>query len=395
MKKLLLSSLACATFVLAANSDYKYEITPMIGGVYTEGNLNLERNYANAGIALASNLKDSAFDQVEIAIFRSIEKVKYEDNSGETSVTRGFANLLKSYSLSSNTSLYALVGVGAEIFGNDDSRNKNSFVGNYGAGIKYQINDSLALKVDLRHLVEIDHGDNNLLYNFGLAIPFGKVAKAAPVVAPVVVPAKVTPKDFDNDGVINENDKCPNTVANAVVNAQGCELDSDNDGVVDRLDECPNTPSGAKVNYKGCELDSDKDGVVDSIDVCPNTPATMKVNSDGCMEKVNLNINFATNSDKITSAYNEKLVNFAKMLNENPRLKATVEAHTDSRGNERYNMNLSKKRALSTLKALVNLNVDPSRLKAAGYGSSAPIASNETKAGRAENRRVVATINYK
>ena len=392
MKKLLLSSLACATLVLAASSEYKYEITPMIGGDFTEGNLNLERNYANGGLAIASNLKDSMFDQVEIGIFRSIQKVKYDNVAdGKTSVSRGYANLVKEYSLSTNTSLYALVGIGAEIFGNNDARNQDGLFGNYGAGIKYKISDSVSLKADLRHLVETDHGDNNLLYNFGLAIPFGKVAKAAPV---VLAPVVMAPKDSDNDGVIDANDKCPNTVANAVVNAQGCELDSDNDGIVDRLDKCLNTPAGAKVNAQGCELDSDNDGVVDSIDSCPNTPATMKVNEKGCIAKVDLNINFATNSDKITSAYNQKLVDFANMLKNNPRLNATVEAHTDSRGNERYNMNLSKKRALATLKALVNLNVDPSRLKAAGFGSSVPVASNDTKNGRAQNRRVVATINY-
>ena len=45
MKKILLSSLACASLVLAANSDYKYEITPLIGGGLGEGNHSLERNY--------------------------------------------------------------------------------------------------------------------------------------------------------------------------------------------------------------------------------------------------------------------------------------------------------------------------------------------------------------
>ena len=52
MKKILLSTIACATMVLAANSNYKYEITPMFGGAYTEGNLDLDRDYANAGLRL-------------------------------------------------------------------------------------------------------------------------------------------------------------------------------------------------------------------------------------------------------------------------------------------------------------------------------------------------------
>jgi OOP family OmpA-OmpF porin len=43
MKKIILSTVACATMMLAANPDYKYEITPTIGGVYSEGNLGLDR----------------------------------------------------------------------------------------------------------------------------------------------------------------------------------------------------------------------------------------------------------------------------------------------------------------------------------------------------------------
>ena len=72
MKKILLSTIACATMVLAANSDYKYEITPLIGGVVTEGNLGLERNYANAGLSLGFNQFDSMIDQVELGFLNNI-----------------------------------------------------------------------------------------------------------------------------------------------------------------------------------------------------------------------------------------------------------------------------------------------------------------------------------
>ena len=61
-----------------------------------------------------------------------------------------------------------------------------------------------------------------MLYNFGVAIPFGKVAKA-----PVVVPMKkaapiMPPKDSDNDGVIDEKDECPDTMSEAKVDKVGC-----------------------------------------------------------------------------------------------------------------------------------------------------------------------------
>ena len=57
-----------------------------------------------------------------------------------------------------------------------------------------------------------------------------------------------------------------------------------------------------------------------------------------------------------------------------------------------YNQKLSERRAASAVKALTDLGVEKSRLKAVGYGKTRPIASNETAEGRAENRRVQAVI---
>ncbi|MBP7741929.1 MAG: OmpA family protein [Aliarcobacter sp.] len=337
MKKILLSTIACASMMLAANSDYKYEITPLIGGVYTEGNLSLERDYANAGLAIGFNQFDSFIDQVELGFLRSTEDVKYTGGS-DTGITRVFTNLIKEYSITDNTSLYTLVGAGVEIFDNEANGNKDGLFGNYGAGVKYKLADQFALKFDVRHLIEIDHGDNNLLYTLGFAVPFGEVAKPAPVVvekpAPVVVvPApKAAPKDTDGDGVIDE------------------------------LDQCPDTMKGAKV---------------DTV---------------GCMTLINLNINFDTDKSVIKDSYNSRIAEFAKLMNGNPKLKATIEAHTDSVGSDAYNQKLSERRATSAVNALKALKVDPARIKAIGYGETKPTASNATVEGRAENRRVEAVM---
>ena len=337
MKKILLSTVACATMMLAANSDYKYEITPTIGGVYTEGNTGSDRGYANAGLNFGFNLFDSFIDQVEIGFTNTLDQVDYE-NGTSTNVTRTFANLIKEYSLTDNTSLYSLVGVGYEFFSNDDDlSNENSFFGNYGLGIKYKISEQVALKLDARHMIETDHGDNNLSYNVGLSVPFGEVAKAAPVVAAVApVVAKVAPVEAPKD--------------------------------------------------------SDSDGVIDSLDECPNTMAKSKVDSVGCMTLVNLNINFDTNKSNIKDSYNTRIVEFANMLKANPKLKATIGAHTDSVGSDAYNQKLSERRAASTVEALKALKVDASKIKAVGYGETKPVASNDTVEGRAENRRVEAVM---
>ena len=336
MKRVLLSTIACASLALAANSDYKYEITPLIGGVYTEGNLDLDRNYANAGLSLGFNQFDSFIDQVELGFLRSIEDVGYTGTNDDTGVTRIFTNLIKEYPLTADASLYTLVGAGVEVFDDEANGNEDGLFGNYGAGIKYKVAEELSLKFDVRHVIEADHGDNNLLYTLGFAVPFGEVAKAAPVVekpAPVETPAPVAaPKDTDGDGVI------------------------------DNLDECPDTMKGAKV---------------DTV---------------GCMTLINLNINFDTDKSVIKDSYNSRIAEFAKMMKANPKLKASIEAHTDSVGSNAYNQKLSERRAASTVKALTDLGVDSTKIKAVGFGETRPVASNETVEGRAENRRVEAVM---
>ena len=79
----------------------------------------------------------------------------------------------------------------------------------------------------------------------------------------------------------------------------------------------------------------------------------------------------------------------AKMLNENPTINVEIQGHTDSKGSDSYNLSLSDRRAASVVAYLVqNLGIDMSRLTSRGYGESMPIATNDTDAGRAMNRRV-------
>ena len=342
MKKILLSTIACASMMLAANSDYKYEITPMFSTAFAEHNTELPKAYSNAGLALGFNLSDSLFDQVELGFLRSIEDVEYQSVANrDTGVTRVFTNLVKEYELNSAMSLYALAGVGVEVFDDEYENNETGLFGNYGAGLKMNVYDNIAMKIDLRHAIEADHGDNTLLYNIGLGIPFGKVEKPAPVVekpAPVVVKAPVV--------------KAP----------VAAPKDSDGDGVIDGLDKCPDTMRGAKV---------------DTV---------------GCMTLINLNINFDTDKSNIKDSYNSRIAEFAKIMNSNPKLKATIEAHTDSVGSDKYNQKLSERRAASAVDALKALKVDSSRIKAVGYGESKPEASNATTEGRAQNRRVEAVM---
>ena len=79
------------------------------------------------------------------------------------------------------------------------------------------------------------------------------------------------------------------------------------------------------------------------------------------------------------------------IMKKNPDLKVEVDGHTDSTGTAAYNMTLSEKRAEAVKKYFVDQGIDPSRLAAKGFGITKPAASNKTKAGRTQNRRVELT----
>ena len=79
----------------------------------------------------------------------------------------------------------------------------------------------------------------------------------------------------------------------------------------------------------------------------------------------------------------------AKILKDNPTITVEIHGHTDSRGSNEYNLKLSKARATSVVDYLVrDSGIEAARLTARGFGESKPIATNNTDAGRALNRRV-------
>ncbi|NNF98691.1 MAG: TolC family outer membrane protein [Desulfobacteraceae bacterium] len=214
------------------------------------------------------------------------------------------------------------------------------------------------------------------------------------------------PLDSDKDGVPDFQDECPNTKSGIVVDIKGCPLDTDLDGVPNATDKCPNTPSGIVVDIKGCPLDTDLDGVPNATDKCPNTPKGTRVDAKGCTVAV-APVKF-TKSAKVTSSGNwlyqgiefelgrwdlkpesyAVLDEIAEGLRADPKLHAEIQGHTDSQGNHAYNISLSFKRARSVMYYMINKGISASRITAKGYGPDRPIAGNDTAEGRAKNRRV-------
>ena len=137
-------------------------------------------------------------------------------------------------------------------------------------------------------------------------------------------------------------------------------------------------------------LDNDSDGVPDSLDNCPDTAAGLPVDSVGCDELTGAidGVNFESGSDVLTAGSQEKLAEVAQVLNQFPAIRVAVAAHTDNQGPAASNLELSKRRAISVARYLVEQGVAGNRLAPQAYGESQPIASNASADGRASNRRV-------
>ncbi len=99
-------------------------------------------------------------------------------------------------------------------------------------------------------------------------------------------------------------------------------------------------------------------------------------------------VNFGFDSSELTSAAKANLDKLATVLKNNMDTNINIYGHTDSRGTDAYNLSLSERRAAAVRSYLISQGVASSRMITMGMGEKEPVASNETDAGRAENRRV-------
>ena len=138
----------------------------------------------------------------------------------------------------------------------------------------------------------------------------------------------------------------------------------------------------------------------DCLDKCKGTPKGVKVDKNGCPPVggellILTGINFAFDSAKLDKA-SETIINRAvQNLERNPKMSVLIEGHTDSIGDADYNMGLSIRRAQAVKDYMVSQGIAKERLSIKGFGESQPLESNETEAGRAQNRRVEFVVTAK
>ena len=161
----------------------------------------------------------------------------------------------------------------------------------------------------------------------------------------------------------------------------------------------PAEPAPAPARQPAAPQDSDGDGVIDANDACPNTNRNLVVDARGCVilddaqRSQTLEVHFDFDQSVIKDEYQDEIEEFADFMREYNNTSATIEDHTDSRGSEAYNQALSERRANAVRNELImRYGIAASRLRAVGFGESQPIATNNTDAGRAQNRRIDADV---
>jgi OmpA-OmpF porin, OOP family len=216
--------------------------------------------------------------------------------------------------------------------------------------------------------------------------------------------------DNDGDGVADANDRCPAEpeTVNQVDDTDGCpEKDEDGDGVYGAADQCP-AEAEDKDGFEdgnGCpDADNDGDGLADGSDHCAAEPETKNgfKDEDGCPDEVPVavqkftgaikGINFQINSAELTGGSSTTLDEAVKVLQEYTDIRLEIGGHTDNNGPEEYNRRLSQRRADKVKAYFVGKGIAADRLEAKGYGPDKPVADNNTREGKVQNRRVEFTL---
>ncbi|MFM7671164.1 MAG: OmpA family protein [Bacteroidota bacterium] len=288
-----------------------------------------------------------------------------------------------------------------------------------GMGFKINLQDEAHIFLNSTYRVPVTTETGNYHLQHSLGVVGSLLKKKKPEVkVPDVVPP---PVDTDKDGIIDSQDRCPTVPG--LAKYQGCPIpDTDKDGINDEQDKCPNVPGLAR--YNGCPIpDTDGDGVNDEQDKCPNVAGLARYNGcpipdtdgDGLNDEVDncpkdkgsaanngcplleeiadvkfdfRKVQFVTGSAALTKTAKAELDKAAKILTDHTDIKVSIEGHTDNTGRATLNQTLSEKRAAAVKAYIVAKGVSGDRMQTKGFGSTVPVATNKTSAGRALNRRV-------
>jgi len=344
--KILISSLAAAGLAFAAtnamaDADQPWHITGQIGGVELDSDRNTTDNDVWWSVGFGRFLGDNFSLDLEYDEFSGDYKDYATQVPGATYDEWKMSQwgVMGRYHFGDSAVRPFLAG-GVGYMKHRNVMSEDNEIGlSVGGGLRGKIAKHASVTAQILYRLDKDsdslpqhksYGD--WIYSIGLSFDFGGAEPPPPPPAAPPPPPPPPPNpDLDGDGVPNERDKCPNTRPGAVVDLDGCEVE-------------------AVIELEGVYFDFDK--------------ATIKPEGKAVLNEA------------------------AALLKKHERVVVEVAGHTDSVGSEAYNQGLSERRANSVKQYLTEQGVTATRLTARGYGEAQPVASNDTKEGRAENRRV-------
>jgi OmpA-OmpF porin, OOP family len=161
----------------------------------------------------------------------------------------------------------------------------------------------------------------------------------------------------------------------------------DGDGIPDDQDRCPLVPGPA--DNQGCPYE-EKEYVGDAsaAATAPPPEESNVIISQGSL-MILKKVHFEYNSDQIMEISDGILNEVADTIDKNPQLtRIHIEGHADQRGNPRYNLKLTQRRAAAVYRYLLDRGVPREKLSHQGYGAYCPINPQNNEAAWEENRRV-------
>jgi outer membrane protein OmpA-like peptidoglycan-associated protein len=415
-----------------AENKYKYKIgfaIQDIGSMKYKASANNENYFLKTNNITVSSVDTAslAFDDLE-TYFKSIGGVYTKDNNATKIKAPTVVTLYGDYKFTKHFYVNALFTGG--LVGNNSAGTRTPFQAvvtprfegkflDAGLPISYNglskdVKVGLGLRLGLIYIGSDDLIGSvtgiskvtsmNVYAGLHAAIPYKKAKKKkdsddeetvfTPPVVKADAPKVEEPKDTDNDGIIDDKDKCPAVFG--MKKYDGCPIpDTDDDGINDEEDKCPNEKGFAR--YQGCPIpDTDGDGVNDEDDKCPAVKGL--ATNEGCpvieaqvIKKLNFAaqaIQFEVGKDIIKPISFKQLDEVVKILNEYADYNLNIDGHTDNTGKAASNQALSEKRANAVKNYFVQKGIDEARLTATGYGDSKPLAPNTSAANKAKNRRV-------
>lgn len=218
--------------------------------------------------------------------------------------------------------------------------------------------------------------------------------------------------DRDGDTILDADDTCPDDPEDrdGFEDEEGCpDPDNDQDHIFDTDDLCPDDAEDADgwQDGEGCpDPDNDEDRILDVDDDCPNEPERYNgtEDEDGCDDRgvIELGtggidlfepIQFAYDSAEILPESFHILDAIAQVLSLNPEVELVeVQGHADDRGNDDYNIALTRDRAASVVRGLADRGIGAGRMRSGGYGERCPLSPGTSTEARDRNRRVEIVI---